>query len=122
MIRTALKRAIVPRNIRPYGTIGDGSSAFNKKGSASEEKFIHDHEVEVLKKYKKVVEQEKKEQAQDLKKAAEQASEEKKDTVTPASLGGARTGSGAFGRKEAAIEEQYFHKQEQEKIKNLKKK
>ncbi|KAJ3270515.1 hypothetical protein HDV01_007771 [Terramyces sp. JEL0728] len=121
MIRNAL-RAFVPRNIRPYGTVGDGSSSFKKKGSAQEEKFIHDHEVEVLKRYKKIVETENLQSAEDLKKAAAQAAAEIKGTVTPASLGGARTGNGVFGKKEAAIEDQYFHNQEAEKIKNLKKK
>jgi hypothetical protein len=85
---------------RSYGVIGDAGGAFSRKGTAQEEKFIHDHEVEVIKNLKERLLKEK----VDLQKKIDEANVKLKEKgvevpeehheVSPESLGYSSTGSG----------------------------
>jgi Mitochondrial ATPase inhibitor, IATP len=109
--------------------------AFGKKGSAAEgnpfvnciEKFIHDHEVEVLKEYRKTHPEAKQVPQEKLAQVVAKVKAEKlakpfdfgssPGTVSGGSMGGA----GAIGKKGAAQEEQWIRKHDQELIEKLKK-
>ena len=83
-------------SLRRYGTIGDAGGAFAKKGTAQEEKFIHDHEVEVIKALKEKLIKEQ----QVLQQKIEETNHKLKakgvvvDDASPEALGYAATGAG----------------------------
>jgi hypothetical protein len=104
-----IARTLKTKPLRFFGTIGDGSSAFSKKGSAQEEKFIHDHEVEVMKAFKKNLSKQKPEEPK-VETTNEQA--------PPASFY-VHGGSGPLGNREAAAENAYIRRQDNEKIHHL---
>ncbi|KAJ3413028.1 hypothetical protein HDV05_008619 [Chytridiales sp. JEL 0842] len=123
--------ALVAR--RWYTNVRDAPGAFGKKEAAQEEKFIHDHDKELIMKLKKELNA--REEALKAKedvaahKATAPSSSSSKSTdeteqihVSQAGYGGTvNSGSTSFGKKEAAIEGKYFMEQDKEKVKELKK-
>ncbi|KAI8894848.1 hypothetical protein BC833DRAFT_603341 [Globomyces pollinis-pini] len=105
---------------RFYGTIRDAGGVMGKKATVEEEKFIHDHEVEVLDKFKKTLKEKEAAAAEAAaKKAAEP--EEPHIKINPTGPYGSAK-SGALGDKESAAEATYFRKLDNEKINHLKEK
>ncbi|KAJ3285961.1 hypothetical protein HDU79_006923 [Rhizoclosmatium sp. JEL0117] len=96
------------------------SNAFADKESAEESKYVHDHDRELIAKLRKDLAQKSTEHA--AAAAALEAAIEAAPKVSPIDTpygSGAR--SGAFGKKEAAVEEKYFRDQDKEKLEKLKK-
>lgn len=122
-----LRLARFARLGRSYGTIGEAGGAFARKGSAQEEKFIHDHEVEVIEQYKlklKLKEEEHRKEvaAHEAAMKAEKPAQKHFDPI-PTPVSASHSGFGYYyltSKKEAAVEEQYFRKQDNEKISKLK--
>ncbi|KAJ3207638.1 hypothetical protein HDU67_007349 [Dinochytrium kinnereticum] len=119
------RSAVVMSAVRGYSNIRDAGGAFAKKEAAQEEKFVHDHDQELIKKLKADLEKKAAEAAAHPAPAAPKEAEPVK-TSDPAqarvslmdsSYGGSvRAGGGALGKKEAAIEEKYFRDLEKEKL------
>jgi hypothetical protein len=105
MLRTTTKNVLARLSalqIRNYGVIGEAGGAFAKKGTAQEEKFIHDHEVEVMKALKEKLLKEKAELQQKINETNTKLKEkgvhvEDHPEVSPESLGYSTTGSGLGG-------------------------
>ncbi|KAJ3063415.1 hypothetical protein HDU98_000782 [Podochytrium sp. JEL0797] len=95
-------------------------TGFKEKESAHENQYVHDHDLELIKKLK--VEVMKKEvEAAAARGALEAAMDAAEKIVNPidavGTLGGARTGQTAFGKKKDAAEEMYFRELDKEKLK-----
>lgn len=102
---------------RCFSSIGQGSKSFAKKGAAQEEQFIHDHEVEVTRLLKEKLQLE--QEIKHLKSLKEQQDALKNPSLETVSN---YTGTASFSaiKTEAGRESEYFRKQTNEKIKNLK--
>ena len=92
------------------GSIREGGGSWSAKASAEEEKFIHEHERDVLAKLNAKI-------AENVKKNQAKATEDEKDVVTQETLGFATTGgrTGVFTRREGALEEKWIRDHEKEK-------
>jgi len=107
-----------------YGTIAQGSSAFAKKASGEEEKYIHEHEVDAIAALRKKSDHHDQEKTEHRspppKRAKSHGSKEPKEpeivVITQDSLGYSTTArSGVFGKREGALEDQWIR--EHEKVK-----
>ncbi|KAJ3071914.1 hypothetical protein HDU98_004628 [Podochytrium sp. JEL0797] len=100
--------------------LSTAGTGFKDKESAHENQYVHDHDLELIKKLK--VEVMKKEvEAAAARGALEAAMDAAEKIVNPidaiGTLGGARTGQTAFGKKKDAAEEMYFRELDKEKLK-----
>ncbi|KAJ3241779.1 hypothetical protein HDU81_010423 [Chytriomyces hyalinus] len=104
------------RNVAMYS-----SSAFQKRETAAEEKFVHEHDAELINKLRKELARKTTEQASAA--AALEAAIEAAPKLSPVDEMGATSShrSGAFSKKEVAAEEQYFRNQDKERLEKLKK-
>ncbi|KAJ3262455.1 hypothetical protein HDU77_000305 [Chytriomyces hyalinus] len=104
------------RNAAMYST-----SAFQKRETAAEEKFVHEHDAELIKKLRKDLALKTTEQA--AAAAALDAAIDAAPKLSPVDAMGATSAhhAGAFSKKEAAAEEQYFRNQDKERLEKLKK-
>ncbi|KAJ3248119.1 hypothetical protein HDU78_001879 [Chytriomyces hyalinus] len=97
------------------------TSAFQKREAAAEDKFVHDHDAELISKLRKELALKNTEQA--VAAAALEAAIDAAPKLSPIDALGATSAhhSTAFSKKEAAAEEQYFRNQDKEKLEKLKK-
>lgn len=105
--------------------VRDSGGAFSKREKAEEERWIYEHEKENLKKFKEELSHRPAPKAAAPKSEAS-AQETVKETIQPhgvtGTYGGAvRSAGGAFGKKEAAIEEKYFRDHDRELLEKMKK-
>ncbi|KAJ1559694.1 hypothetical protein HK405_009665 [Cladochytrium tenue] len=117
---------------RAYSTnpnIRESGGAFSKKEAAQEDKYIYDHDKELLQKLKKNLSQPAASASASGEPAAAPkpaAAEEDGDRIRISPIdsgygGAVRTGGGALGKKEAAQEEKFFRDLDKEKVEKLKK-
>ncbi|KAI9346068.1 hypothetical protein DFJ73DRAFT_796822 [Zopfochytrium polystomum] len=121
-----------------YSTnVRDAGGAFSKKEAAVEDKFIHDHDKELLERLKKDLANKPApapaaaSEAAPASPAPAAASSSTEGSADPAKInispidsgygGAVRGGGGALGKKEAAIEEKYFRDLDKEKLDKIKK-
>ncbi|KAJ3082614.1 hypothetical protein HK102_001571, partial [Quaeritorhiza haematococci] len=130
-VTAALTRSAATASLRMYTThIRDAGGKFSEREKAQEEKWIHDHEKEVLDKFKQKLANK---PAAEEQPAAQE--EQRKPDPTPpgvdakhiapggvdSTYGGAvRGGGGALGKKGAAVEEKYFRDHDKELFEKLK--
>ncbi|KAJ3117550.1 hypothetical protein HDU96_006311 [Phlyctochytrium bullatum] len=101
--------AVASVAVRSYTNIRDAGGAFGKKEAAQEDKFVHDHDKELIKKLKTDLEKKASETAQPAAAPAEPAAQSTGSDVDKAQLhpidssygGSVRAGGGALGKKEA---------------------
>ncbi|KAJ3339611.1 hypothetical protein HDU91_000986, partial [Kappamyces sp. JEL0680] len=104
-------KSIAPRLAhRSYGNL---TGAFGAKGVAEEEKFIYDHEKEVLENYKKG-------RAAAAETAAKQPAQPKQKESTPDPVNPATSSSGVLSGREKALENEWIRKHERELAQNKK--
>ena len=127
MLYNTTKKMI--RLVRASGILGrqysirSAGGSFAHRESAEEERFAHERELEEIRKLKQTLLAREKKIAAKLGKPVEADAQPVSTPRSPEQLGyspGAPSGGGAFGKKEAAIEEKYFHDQNRIKTQQLK--
>ncbi|KAJ3033241.1 hypothetical protein HDV00_006563 [Rhizophlyctis rosea] len=108
-----------------FTNIRGGGTGFSQREAAEEERYAHEKELEDIRKLKEsLAKREKDLQAKVAASASgsgsfgasgsQDKSPKPKDPVTGAPLHGGKTGSDAFGKREAANEERYIREKERE--------
>ncbi|KAI9193229.1 uncharacterized protein BJ171DRAFT_532216 [Polychytrium aggregatum] len=127
--RAAFPSTILASVARMSSNIRESGGSFGKREVAQEEKYIHDHEKDVLKKFKDTLDKKASAPAAEsakpegAQKPAEADSEHINPTPVDSNYGGnVRSGGGAFGKREAVLEEKYFRDHDRELAQNLRNK